>query len=267
MVRRIESPSSINTYKQCPRKYYYQYIERLPSLPSIHLIRGNIVHSALEDFFEIDFNKLGEVKDYKSFLKTFIGALLLKHWQLKHHELDSLRLPEEQLLHYYKESEDMLKAWVSDFVADIDDSDFVSGFKSKIPLREQKFVSEKHNVMGFIDAIESKDDKIRLIDYKTSNKPQITDAYRLQLNIYALLYFEKHNKLPDELGIYFLKFGEQTLACSMENVREAAREVLLIHELTSSGEIEFYPKRTSALCRWNTGKCDFYDTCFGRDAD
>ena len=97
MVRRVESPSSINTYKQCPRKYYYQYIEKIPTGTSIHLIRGNICHSALEDFFDIDFEKLGVVEDYKKFLHSFIGALLLKHWQLKHKELDSLGLSESEL--------------------------------------------------------------------------------------------------------------------------------------------------------------------------
>src|SRR3989338_2430314 len=49
--RRIESPSSINTYRQCPRKYYYQYIMKLPVSDSIHTIRGHVVHSVLETFF------------------------------------------------------------------------------------------------------------------------------------------------------------------------------------------------------------------------
>ncbi len=267
MVRRIESPSSINTYKQCPRKYYYQYIEKLPGRPSIHLVRGNIVHSALEDFFEIDFSKLGDVKDYKSFLHSFVGALLLKHWQEKHNALHSLGMSEEELLHYYKDSEEMLKKWVGTFLESIDDTNFVEDFKSKIPIREQHFRSDKYNVRGYIDAIEEIDGKVRVMDYKTSARPHLNDAYRLQLNIYALLYHEKHGTIPDELGIYFLKFGEQTITCSMENVREAAREVMLVHELTSAGEIEFYPRRTSPLCKWSTGQCDFYDVCFGRDKD
>ena len=45
---RVQSPSSIITYRQCPRKYYYHYIENLPTKPSIHTIRGKIVHSVLQ---------------------------------------------------------------------------------------------------------------------------------------------------------------------------------------------------------------------------
>ena len=49
----MQSPSSINTYKQCPRKHFYQYILNLPTKPSIYLIRGSIVHEVLEKFFDI----------------------------------------------------------------------------------------------------------------------------------------------------------------------------------------------------------------------
>ena len=267
MAQRIQSPSSINTYKQCPRKYYYQYIEKLPTKHSIHLVRGNIVHSALEDFFEIDFEKLGKVDDYKFFLHSFVGALLLKHWQLKHKELESLGMSEYELQEYYNDSADMLKKWVGTFLETIDENNFIEDFKSKIPIREQEYSSDKYKVRGFIDAIENVDGEVRVMDYKTSKRPHLSDAYHLQLNIYALLYHEKHGKLPDKLGIYFLKFGEQTIPCSMDNVREAAREVTLVHELTTANEIEFYPRRTSPLCKWKTGQCDFYDVCFGRDKD
>ena len=67
MARKFESPSSINTYKQCPRKYYYTYITKYPTLPSIHLIRGNVAHSALEHFYDISnehLEKLG-ITDYE----------------------------------------------------------------------------------------------------------------------------------------------------------------------------------------------------------
>ena len=50
----LYSPSSILTYKQCPRKFYYQYVEKLPTKKSFALVRGSIVHSVIEDFFKID---------------------------------------------------------------------------------------------------------------------------------------------------------------------------------------------------------------------
>ena len=54
MAKRLESPSSINTFKQCKRRYYYRYIEKLPTISNIHQVRGNIAHATLEHFFDID---------------------------------------------------------------------------------------------------------------------------------------------------------------------------------------------------------------------
>ena len=50
MAKRIQSPSSINMYKRCPRKYYLHYILKKPIKPNIHLFRGSTVHSTIEIF-------------------------------------------------------------------------------------------------------------------------------------------------------------------------------------------------------------------------
>ena len=47
---RILSPTAINTYLSCPRKFYLRYIKKLRTRPSIHLIRGQIVHQTLHQF-------------------------------------------------------------------------------------------------------------------------------------------------------------------------------------------------------------------------
>ena len=49
------SPSKINCFLQCPRQFYYKYIEKLPDQLTLHLFRGTIVHEILEDIFEKEF--------------------------------------------------------------------------------------------------------------------------------------------------------------------------------------------------------------------
>jgi CRISPR/Cas system-associated exonuclease Cas4 (RecB family) len=44
------SASAIKTYTQCPRKYYYTYINKLPKKKWAHIELGNFVHDALETF-------------------------------------------------------------------------------------------------------------------------------------------------------------------------------------------------------------------------
>lgn len=45
---RSVSPSSLADFKQCPMKYRYKYIERIPEPPQEALVRGNMIHTALE---------------------------------------------------------------------------------------------------------------------------------------------------------------------------------------------------------------------------
>ena len=58
MERKILSPTSINTYLRCPRKYYLKYIKGLKEKPSIYLIRGKAVHDTIVKFHKIDSKNL-----------------------------------------------------------------------------------------------------------------------------------------------------------------------------------------------------------------
>ena len=87
MVKRVQSPSSINTFLQCPRKYYYQYIEKLPTKPSIHTVRGNIAHSTLEHFYALD---VSSFTHYEKDFKVAIQKLFLEQWTAYKKELSGL---------------------------------------------------------------------------------------------------------------------------------------------------------------------------------
>ena len=58
------SYSRMDTYKMCPSKYFYTYIQKEPRLFGEAAVLGNIVHSVLEDNVSatdvLDFTKLQE---------------------------------------------------------------------------------------------------------------------------------------------------------------------------------------------------------------
>lgn len=267
MAFRIQSPSSINTFKQCPRKYYYQYIKKLKTSASIHTIRGNIVHSVLEDFFDCDKEQL-TFSNCEQLLTQRIQSLLVMHWNKKKSDLEKLDLEEKQLQFYFEESMMMLVNWLQKFIKkakQMHSDDFVEIFTKLTPLRELQYRSEEKAVRGFIDAIEEIEGKVRLMDYKSSKKFEISEGYKLQLAIYAMLYEEKHGKAPDQVGIYFLKDTgkhEYMLNVDEELIKFAQLEVELVHLNTESDKIVDYPKNITPLCKWRTGQCDFYDPCF-----
>lgn len=264
--RRIQSPSSIILYRQCPRKYYYKYIVGLPESPSIHLVRGKITHEVLENFFDLDTKGIN-LKNYELTLKANIQELLLKYWQKYEKQLNSLDLNPDQLKFYFEETMMMLFNWLDHFISKIKSFDSLSFheiFQKLIPLREQHFISKELGVQGFVDSIEQHGDEIHIMDYKTSSHFDLNDDYKLQLGIYALLYQRKFKKTPHKAGIYFLRYRPKHINVDKELLNYAQVEIDSIHINTHSTNIVDYPKKESGLCKYSSGQCDFYDFCFGK---
>lgn len=274
MAGRIESPSSINTYRQCPRKYYYVYIAKYPTLPSIHLIRGNVAHKALEDFFDIDDKDLDKIglNDYHVVLKTRMKRLLKKHWLAGISEFRKLDISNDQHLFYFRETQEMLQRWTALFIRKLGKEIEKHGglkqaFRQLTPDREFELNSQVFRVKGYIDCIEKNEGRIRVMDYKTSKSCHMSEGYKLQLAIYSLLYYEQYGKLPDEVGIYFLRHDEHTMPVDEQLLEFARKEVELIHQKNQSDDINDYPKKEGPLCKYSTGQCDFYDLCFNSNND
>ncbi len=267
MVKRIESPSSINTFKQCKRKYYFQYIEKLPTLPNIHQVRGNIAHSTLENFYNIDVS-LFTAENFAGKCKEAIQKLLLHYWKDYKGRLDGLSLSKDQERFYFEETMLMLMNWTNHFVEDMGkllkkkNCSVQEAFQELTPIREQEYSSDEHSIHGFIDAIQHIDDEVHIIDYKTNSTFEIKDSIQLQLAIYSLMYFEKHGKMPSKVGIFFLRHKLKLMKVDAELLELARREIEEVHKHTTAKEQkDDYPRTVTPLCKWSTGKCDFYDVC------
>ena len=258
--RRTESPSSIKTYKQCPRKYYYNYIEELPTSPSIHLVRGTIAHSVLETFYD---EKVDDMtwETMEPQLLMRVQHLLIKEWRSQSKELSALKLTERETAEAFEETLHMIINWTIQKTHEIQQEKnkgtFPEVWNNFIPTREQEYSSETCGVHGYIDAIETTPQGIRIMDYKSDRVPDI-EKHKLQLAIYALLYKEKHGILPKSTGIYFLRGKPEHLEVNEELVQYALEHLKDIHSKTKSNEQTDYPKQLSKLCNY----CDYNTLCF-----
>ena len=261
MPKRVQSPSSINLYKQCPRKYYYVYYKKFALLPSVHTVRGTVAHTVLEEFFDIDITGMTK-ENCKEKLQTHIPQLLVKNWTKAKPEFDELNLTDQQLSFFFEETVVMLFNWLNHFVDRVKlyPGDFKESFRALTPIREKKYISPKYSVRGVIDAIENAEDGVRVMDYKTSRLPVMTPEYKLQLAIYGLLYQEIHGVLPAKVGIYFLRDKPMFLNMDKELLDLAKKEIEMVHKSTESSNIADYPKKENKWCKY----CEFSEICWNK---
>jgi len=242
MAKRIQSPSSINMYKACPRKYYLHYILRKPIKPNIHLLRGGCIHSTISAF-----EKLGIIKinpdDYLTVRKTLLN-IFDDEWNKKSEDLTRLGLREEDVRCFYNESVMMLDNWLFHLINEHGRSPPSKKVELKL------FSSDEYSVMGIIDVIKEDKNSIEIIDYKTSKNPIITDEYKLQLAIYALLHEENFKIRPHRVGVHFLKFRDGIKLIEVDDslINLAKREAKLIHINTISDNPADYPCTCGGWC-------------------
>jgi len=266
MPKRVQSPSSINTHEQCPRKYFYQYVLKFPTKENIHCVRGNIVHESLEKFYDIDMNAIDQDK-YKQELSFYMKNLFDACWKNAAKRLQKVGLPDEKLDFYFNESMHMLANWLNHFFSDMDKetkkgASITDAFNKLKPISiEKQYKDADLAVRGYVDAIHQVDDHVTVLDYKTSKNSDMKPAYILQLGIYAVLYEKEHGKYPQSVSIWFLKDCQKTISVTPKLVKDALFEMEQIHFATESDQIEDYKKKESPLCKWSTGQCDFYDIC------
>ncbi|MBW2999895.1 PD-(D/E)XK nuclease family protein [Candidatus Woesearchaeota archaeon] len=180
MGKRVQSPSSINLYKQCPRRYFYQYIKKLPTIENIHLVRGKIAHTVLEKFFDIDAKKINESSYRKEFV-FYVKNLFQACWNKAKSKLLKLGMSPEKILVFYEETLLMLANWMNNFFEKLDnlmeEKSFVEAFEQLKPVeREKRYIDENLAIQGFVDYIEVDDGSIKLMDYKTSKRSEINEG-------------------------------------------------------------------------------------------
>ncbi len=262
MAKRVESASSINTFFQCNRKYYYQYIEKLPTKPSIHTVRGNIAHSTLENFYTLD---VSSFTNYEKDFKTALQKIFLEQWGKYREELYALQLSQKELEKYFEETLLMLLHWSNSFLREFKEKfsgSIEETFHQLRPITEAEYSSDVLSVRGFIDAIRTEGEEVHIIDYKTNSTSEIKESIKIQLGIYSLLYTEKHGKIPDKVGVFFLKDKLYLLPVDYELLQKAKDAIFIVHAHTlRTDKKEDYQKNISPLCKWKTGQCDFFAVC------
>ncbi|MFA4887734.1 MAG: PD-(D/E)XK nuclease family protein [Candidatus Nanoarchaeia archaeon] len=263
-MTRLESPSSINTYKTCARKYFYHYKLNLPTKDSLATINGSAVHTALENFYTIDPSNLS-FNNYENELRHHLLNTFNQAWTESVPKLLGLGIEKEGIKSTYQESLNMLNRFLSVFTEQLQQTmsnkPLQEAFNFLKPETEVLLSSSFHQVRGYVDAIHNREGEVVIIDYKTSRSDELTDEYKLQLAIYAMLYQERQGKIPEKAALYFLRHGtHKYVEVTAELVEHAKQTCADVHSNTVSNEINDYEKNLGTWCKW----CDYKDYCFGQ---
>jgi len=242
------SYSQLNTYEDCPKKYKYSYLLRVPSKAHASLSFGSTIHNTLHDFYTLfkdskeGLEGIVEKPDEKKLLDLYETHWLSHGYDSKAHEMKRKKSGEEMLKEYYKNlySEDQRPYRLEEsFSVHVGESVFV----------------------GKIDRIDIVDDskdrlEVEIIDYKTGkvkNKANIKKD--LQLPLYALFAEQKLGLKVVSAKYVFVEHSEVVEVDVSEERKEKAREKVIdiIEEIKKKN----FSATPGYLCRY----CDYNTVC------
>lgn len=233
------SVSSTKTFEQCPRKYYYTYLEKLPKKDWGHLTLGKFCHKVLE-LFHIRW-KLDKNLDLIELIGTcFADARADK-------EFFGVITPGQL--------EDA-KNFIQDYLFGVEKNGMPNVLSVEEPF---EIYVDKFMLRGFIDRIDIDADGVfHIIDYKTSKNEKYLDDF--QLLVYGMALKNKYPDMDKFRGSYvMLRQGSKLITneFSISDVYKCEKKILDYGRRIEAEQK--WEKRPSPLCNW----CDFYDTCMG----
>ena len=240
------SASSIKTYEQCPRKYWYNYIDK-PEVPIKewdHLTLGNFVHEVLEHFHNI-------LKKHKKRDQRKLMEYVCKE---REKEMGKDGGPKFKL---NEELRKQIRGMLMSYLEYLEENG-VPNVQSN-ERRFSVYLDEDLLVRGVIDRIDLGvgDDPTRfhVVDYKTG-KSKYLDEF--QLLLYGIPLLEENPDLDIFKGSYLaLKEDMKWLSydisrTDVENVKEKIRSVA-----RQIREDSTWQPKPQFLCRY----CDFESIC------
>lgn len=249
------SHSKINTFRQCPRKYYYQYVNKpdLPKKPNqVFLFLGSICHDTLERLYE-------QVRDGRVPTRKDTLAFFDAHWDQEW--TDAVEIHDERSPGDYKL---MSRGYVERYY------DQYHPFDQELTIDTERRIDfaldggDGISMMGYIDRLsKSPDGTWHIHDYKSS-KSLPTQAEMDEDPQLAYYEIGIRTMWPDiervELHWHYLKFGQTiTSRRTPEQLEQLRADALgTIHDALGRGKDENrYETVESGLCRY----CDFKSVC------
>lgn len=222
------SATALNNYLECPWKYFYRNLIRIPEAPNKHLMFGSAVHNALSSFF--DRLVKGESLEEQALIDAFAESLNRQPFQEKEYK-EALEKGKKALAGYYK---NYCASWKNNVLSEFN----LKGIE----------LADNILINGKIDKIEILDisNAVNVVDYKTGKPKTRNDLlgktkgsdgnYYRQLVFYKLLLDNYQNEKfkvntgeidfiePDSKGNY----RKEIFEISKEDAKELKKKIITV---------------------------------------
>jgi putative RecB family exonuclease len=234
------SASSMKTYDQCPKKYFYNYIAKEERKQWAHFDLGNLCHRALEIFHQI---YMEEGTDKRTLSK------------IMSHSFAEAR----------KEFEDVsgnilveAKALVQDYLKSVSRNGMplVKGVETSFNFN----LEEDILIRGFLDRVDIlKDGRFHIVDYKTTKNTKYLEPF--QLLIYGMWLQREYPHVENFKASYILlRHGSKLKSYDFnsEDIIKCKKKIIkYANSINTSMNEDVWAPIPGPLCNW----CDFQKIC------
>ncbi len=254
----VLSPTAVNNYLSCPRKFFYQNLIRLPQARSKSAAMGSAIHAALDRYFK-QYHRT-KIKPAREFLTLHFQTALQRELLTEDDYREKLEIGKNILGDYFDQFSEQFSA------------DTITEFN----FAHDGINIEGIPVTGKIDKIEQTENGLIVTDFKTGNTDsglkKITHGgdYWRQLVFYQLLcdrspqFKRQFQQRPMTVAkIEFLEKSRQkdqflhpTVSISNADQAEVIDNIKFVH--TQIQQLNFEKIDRSDPC----GHCPFHDLCW-----
>jgi DNA helicase-2/ATP-dependent DNA helicase PcrA len=235
------SYGQVSDYLDCPARYRYAHVIRIPTPASHQMAYGRALHAAVQAFHRRQMGGASMTLD--ELLAELDAAWESVGFLTQRHEEARRQAAREALSRFWE------------------DQRVEPAQPSAV---EQEFAVSvgRERVRGRYDRVDvDEDGRVTITDYKSSDVRDPATAGRraresLQLSLYALAYEAQHGRLPDELALHFLESGVVgRVAPTRKRLEKAAEAVTEVGEGIRAGRFDAAP--SPMRC----GFCPFREIC------
>jgi DNA helicase-2/ATP-dependent DNA helicase PcrA len=256
--------SQLSCFSDCPYKYRFSYILKIPSRGKHFFSFGETMHNVLQKTFEL-------VKERSGLVQNDLFSASKTNKKASSKNILDIDIKLEEMLEIYK------NCWIEDWYQDDKQKqaykksgkriikDFHKIHNKKWPetvLLEKGFNLKieaddgAYSLRGRIDRVDKIDDKVKIVDYKTGNpKEKLMPNDKYQLLIYQMALEDLFREEVKALSFYYLENNseieflgsEKEISAVKDKIRKAIREI-------NKGE---FPPKPGPLCAF----CDYKDIC------